>query len=231
MKATILRFRTKVMKRLRLAFTGKQSRPKRHCKEAKYQGDIASDYLKDRAHTPGWHEETIALGALLSRLPNSLKILDLPFGTGRFMPIYLCKGFQITGLDISSHMLEIARQFNRKDIAPFTEQTGDATALPFDDESFDLVVSYRFLGYILTVERARKALEELARVTNSYLIIQTQFLEEGSEPGNADKFGDQVSWAEQNQLLAALGFEVVEKIDTLSKGHARNAVILAHKVA
>ena len=73
--------------------------------EQKYKGEIAATYLEKRAHKPGWHLENLALASFISSMPSGFKVLDVPFGTGRFMPIYTAKQGQLTGVDISEEML------------------------------------------------------------------------------------------------------------------------------
>lgn len=199
-------------------------------KEHKYQGNVASEYLRRRAHKPDWHEEQLVLGSLLSRLPDQLKVLDIPFGTGRFVPFYAAKNFTCIGVDISAEMLELAKSYNRQDMASFETATGDATRLQFADGAVDLVVSYRFLGYILTVDRAKEALRELARVSASHLILQLQYLKDGEPRGNQDKLGHKVVWSELSEFLKEIGLEIVEKADISSKDQYQNTVILARKM-
>ena len=198
-------------------------------KEGKYRDIIAAEYLQKRAHLPDWHEETLILGHLISQLPNQLEVLDIPFGTGRFMPLYASKLFRVNGMDISSDMLEIAQTYNRPDIAEFQAITGDATDLPLADSSIDLVVSYRFLGYILTVERAKLAIQELVRITRSYVILQLQYLKDGEQTGQQDKLGDKLTWPEQEEFLKSLNLEIMERIDTFSKDQYQNTILLARK--
>lgn len=200
-------------------------------KEGKYYDSTAAEYLRKRAHRPDWHEEALVLGHLLSELPNQLEILDIPFGTGRFMPLYASKLFKVKGIDISSDMLEIAQTYNRPDIAKFEAITGDATDLPLADSCIDLVVSYRFLGYILTVERAKLAIQEFVRVSRSYVILQLQYLKDGERIGHKDKLGHQLTWPEQDEFLRSLNLEIIKRVDTLSKDQYQNTILLARKTA
>lgn len=64
-------------------------------------------------------------------------ILDAGCGLGEVARILVRKGFQVTGIDISQKMIEIAR--HRAPDAEF--ELGDMSALEFDDETFDGIVS------------------------------------------------------------------------------------------
>jgi ubiquinone/menaquinone biosynthesis C-methylase UbiE len=72
-------------------------------------------------------------------------ILDIGTGPGRLLLAIrnLCPSLKLTGLDISLSMVDRARQnvarFGAKDGIDIVE--GNASDLPFPDESFDLVVS------------------------------------------------------------------------------------------
>ena len=72
------------------------------------------------------------------------KLLEVPVGTGILtMPIYKeLPNADITCLDYSDDMMGIARQ--RAEIAEITNvtfQQGDVGALPYEDETFDIVLS------------------------------------------------------------------------------------------
>jgi len=73
------------------------------------------------------------------------KVLDVATGTGdlAFEAANQRYGAEIHGLDISTEMLEVARR--RPGGENITWRTGDAMALPYDDETFDAVTH----GYLL----------------------------------------------------------------------------------
>jgi len=89
--------------------------------------------------------------------------LDVGVGPGLLafdMALTVGEGGRIAGVDASEPMLEIARR--RCAQTPWTDfRTADATALPFEDETFEAVVSTQVYEYVPELERA---LEEAARV-------------------------------------------------------------------
>ena len=89
--------------------------------------------------------------------PPGRRTLDLCCGEGRVARDLAARGHSVVGLDASPTLLEFARQAD-----PEGEYVlGDATALPFEDASFDLVVAYNSL---MDVEDMAGAVLEAARV-------------------------------------------------------------------
>ena len=87
-------------------------------------------------------------------------VLDVGCGTGivaRTAADLVAPTGSVTGLDVNEAMLTVARQV-RPDLA---WRQGDAGALPFDDQSFDVVLSQMALMFV--PDRAA-ALREMARV-------------------------------------------------------------------
>ena len=89
---------------------------------------------------PGWHEAVRALEQAVAALPPA-RTLDVACGTG-FLTRHLTG--QVTGLDQSERMLEIAR--TRIPQARFMQ--ADATNLPFEDGAFDRVFTGHFYGHL-----------------------------------------------------------------------------------
>ena len=88
--------------------------------------------------------------------PNQ-KVLDLCCGTGDLTYIIKKYTSDVIGLDFSCRMLDIARS-KVKD-TEFIQ--GDATALPFSDNTFDIVT----MGFGLrNIQNAEKSVEEIYRI-------------------------------------------------------------------
>jgi SAM-dependent methyltransferase len=112
------------------------------------------------AGTPGFdrsHEQT-NLPPFLSLLPEpGSATLDLGCGEGRLGRALATRGHRIIGVDASPAMVRYAVTHAEAEPAV----TGDATALPFRDEAFDLVVAYMCLH---DIDLMPQAVAEAARV-------------------------------------------------------------------
>lgn len=95
-------------------------------------------------------------------------VLDVGTGTGRAALALASRGAIVRGLDASAEMLAVARR--RADAAgldiDFT--TGDAHALPIDDNGVDASVSLRVLMHTPGWE---ECVAELCRVTRSRIVV------------------------------------------------------------
>lgn len=108
-------------------------------------------------------EQRLILKALKPARGES--ILDIGCGTGSFLQTYLDEGIEVTGLDPSPYMLDIAQKNigNRVDF-----HRGLAEDLPFDDNSFNYACLITTLEF---VEDPKKALEEACRVAKDKIFI------------------------------------------------------------
>jgi demethylmenaquinone methyltransferase/2-methoxy-6-polyprenyl-1,4-benzoquinol methylase len=113
---------------------------------------------------PDWNEETAALTGALEALPPA-RTLDVACGTG-FLTRHLPG--QITGLDQSKSMLELAAE-NLPD-AEFVR--ADALPLSFEDESFERVFTSFFYGHLEEPERTL-FLGEARRVARELVIVDS----------------------------------------------------------
>lgn len=98
------------------------------------------------------------------------KVLDVGCGTGTFLArVAKTYGVDCTGIDVSKESIAKAKQW----LVPCLHfQVADAVKLPFEDESFDYVLSFDVLEHI---EDQNKALSEMARVLKrgGWLLIYT----------------------------------------------------------
>jgi ubiquinone/menaquinone biosynthesis C-methylase UbiE len=84
------------------------------------------------------------------------KVLDIGVGTGIFALELMKHRVELTGIDVSEKMLEVAKSKGVTKVA-----VGDAVSLDFPDGSFDLVISITALEFIKDPE---KAISEMVRV-------------------------------------------------------------------
>lgn len=92
---------------------------------------------------------------------DSTTVLDVGCGTGGLVEAFAARGATVTGIDRSPAMLAVARE--RLGVVADLHE-GDATQLPFEDNSFDLVTASLFLHELQPKMRS-EAVDEMARVT------------------------------------------------------------------
>lgn len=101
-------------------------------------------------------QENESWKSLLRKALNDKKvdILDVGCGTGVLSLILSEMGHNVTGIDLSEGMLNRAREKADKEklIADF--RIGDAEELPFENESFDVVINRHLLWTLLNPEKA-----------------------------------------------------------------------------
>ena len=87
--------------------------------------------------------------------------LDVGCGTGVLAARLAGEGFSMTGIDPSAGMLDVLRERSPEVVAV----QGSATELPFEDSTFDLVMSHAVMHHIADPAAVRRALAEMVRVS------------------------------------------------------------------
>jgi ubiquinone/menaquinone biosynthesis C-methylase UbiE len=199
----------------------------------RYYGKTAMNYEDRRRKQAWWHVEQQEMENLLDMLPTGLKVVDIPFGTGRFVPAYLERGHEIWGLDASADMLKAAEaELGPEFFSKCTVTTGLANELPYEDGQFDLLVSTRFLADIIPFGVAKQALAEFSRVTKKYAIIQLGHQRAGGQtPDDRYTMSTMMSAKAINTLLRDNGFSVVAKrlVKSSDEGESRIYHFLCEK--
>jgi len=88
-------------------------------------------------------------------------ILDLATGTGWTSRVVARRGAAVVGVDIAAGLLEAAERKAAAEHLPIRYMPGDAEDLPFEDASFDAVIS---TCGVMFASRPEAAAQELARV-------------------------------------------------------------------
>lgn len=93
------------------------------------------------------------------------RVLDIGCGTGRHLLMFLEMGLDITGLECSPYMLEVAKKRlgHRGEL-----HQGVAEDLPFEDNSFDIATLMTTLEF---VDDARRAIQEACRVAKDRIFL------------------------------------------------------------
>ncbi|HYK65034.1 MAG TPA: methyltransferase domain-containing protein [Patescibacteria group bacterium] len=123
--------------------------------------DVESGYqlwadTYDDLHNPLISVEEPIICRLLDSIPPG-RALDAACGTGRYARYLTDRGHKVSAVDMTAEMLDRARAN-----APAAElKSGSLEALPFPDETFDLVMCGLALTHLPEISRA---IAELARV-------------------------------------------------------------------
>jgi ubiquinone/menaquinone biosynthesis C-methylase UbiE len=91
-----------------------------------------------------------------------LRVLDVACGTGNLAVVAARHGCRVSGIDIAANLLDQARARAAAEHLPIGFEEGDAEALPFEKNTFDLTVS--MFGVMFTPQPS-VATAELRRVT------------------------------------------------------------------
>lgn len=130
-----------------------------------YYDEFADWYEKDRHD--GYHAFIDELQVdLLRDYVVGKDVLEIGCGTGLLLKEVDALASSARGIDISTGMLETARARG------LDVMEGDATDLPYDDASFDVVYSFKVLAHVRDIDRA---LREAARVTRRGGILVLEF--------------------------------------------------------
>lgn len=104
--------------------------------------------------------------SLVKRHGNGGRLLEVGCGTGLVLERLRDAFDEVVGIDLSEGMLERARARG------LSVLQGSAEALPFEDESFDLICSFKVLAH---VQEIRNAAMEMVRVLKPGGLIVAEF--------------------------------------------------------
>ncbi len=90
-----------------------------------------------------------------------MKVLDVACGNGNLAVIAARKGAEVTGIDIADNLIEAAKERAAAEGLDIKFEQGDAEAMPYEDGSFDVVMT--MYGAMFT-PRPEVAASELVRV-------------------------------------------------------------------
>jgi ubiquinone/menaquinone biosynthesis C-methylase UbiE len=149
-----------------------------------------------------------------ARVRAGERVLDVACGTGNTALAARARGAEVTGLDLTPELLAVAREREAAEgLSGIAWREGDAENLPFEDGSFDVVVSS--CGLMFAPDQQRVA-EEVARVTRpgGRVAIQAWTQEGGvgrmfrvvsryvpPPPGVPSPFG----WGDEEKVKSLLG--------------------------
>jgi ubiquinone/menaquinone biosynthesis C-methylase UbiE len=130
-----------------------------------YYDDFAAWYERERGH--GYHQmlDDLEVG-LVERYGRGADVLEAGCGTGLLLERISRFAARARGVDLSGGMLARAHARGLEVVQ------ASITALPYADESFDLVCSFKVLAHVADI---RGALAEMARVTRPGGFVLAEF--------------------------------------------------------
>jgi SAM-dependent methyltransferase len=143
-------------------------RPREHWQIA----SLAEHYERRRFGDP-WGRvyrfvEERAIRSALQPLARSGRVVDVACGTGRITALLVKEGFaEVVGSDVAPAMMDVAK----RQLPQIKFFQGDATSLPFDNNSFDAVTCIGLLMHLDPTTRVA-VLKELARISRGPLVVQ-----------------------------------------------------------
>lgn len=159
------------------------------------------------------------------------RVLDVGCGNGRHVVFFAEQGFKVSGIDISNEAVEIAQAWLQQKGLSADLITGNATDLPYENETFDVIVSDGVLDHVV-MKDADNIISEIKRVLvpNGFFFLKlrsvqdceygrgteiehhTFLLENGYENGMPQHFYDT---EEIRKLLEEFVIIDIERVDTL----------------
>ena len=141
--------------------------------ESFYTADVAAKYDDVRKKDRYWDWEDEVLAKALALLNSGDYVVDCPFGTGRFLPLYKKYDFKVLGLDISDDMLFEAdkkvKQLNLEDKVKLVK--ADLNEFKYMGEPLKALVSFRLL-HLISPENVEDYVNSLAAMPSRYIFLQ-----------------------------------------------------------
>jgi ubiquinone/menaquinone biosynthesis C-methylase UbiE len=182
-----------------------------------YQGKVAKSYEDERRNKKTWQKENQIVEYYLDKIVDIDNVLDIPFGTGRFVPLYIRKNLEIHGVEISGDMINTSREILKDDFLKCNVIIGNSVSLPYKDDYFDILICTRFLTAILTFGDVNLSLKEFSRVTKKYFLLEIGHREDKAPrlrtPSEDEKMG---YWFYPDEIQEMLKEKNIEPIDCKS---------------
>ena len=168
----------------------------------------AMDYASQRRATA-----EVELNLITERLKSGSRILDVGCGAGIPVARHLEESFDVTGIDVSSSMIALARQ--NVPSARFIH--ADVMEMEFPAASFDAIVSYYSVFHIPRQEH-RELFRRFARWLrpDGLLLFTVARKDDGPGYTEDDFFGETMYWSNfgpstYRKLLADTGFRIEQE--------------------
>lgn len=147
-----------------------------HDNVEKQFGSQANAYLTSAVHASG--RDLVRLGERLAAFPHA-HVLDLGCGAGHASFVVAQQVAQVTAYDLSRQMMDVVTHAAQdKGLNNITTRQGYAESLPFDDESFEVVISRYSAHHWHDVGQALREIKRVLKPGGIFIIMDIM------SPGN-----------------------------------------------
>jgi ubiquinone/menaquinone biosynthesis C-methylase UbiE len=141
-------------------------------KQSRFDFDLsANKYDSWYESAKGRMYDRLEKKAISRYLPTSAKgekLLEIGCGTGHWSRFFSEYGFEVTGVDISERVINIAKS---KNISNASFQAADGYFLPFADETFDVTAAITTLEFVHDAEAVVREMIRCTRKPGGQLLI------------------------------------------------------------
>ncbi len=127
----------------------------------------------DNRHTV---EREVKKSIIEKYLPEKGSILDIGAGTGLYSVHFAQKGYKVSACDIVPKHVDIIKEKSEKLNLNIDARIADALNVPYEDESYDLVLLSGPIYHLKSVEEKTKAISEAVRCCKKNGIVVVDFL-------------------------------------------------------
>ena len=148
-------------------------------KISKYYDQKQAEDYEERRNNPTWHAESDVFNEIIDRIVsknnNSLKVLDVGVGTGRWIPNLYNVSSEYIGTDISKNMLDQAKLKLNRCPKKFIESAKlietSVEQLPLNvSGKFNLIIMTRFLSHF-SISEIKNIMNIIRNYSNGDLVV------------------------------------------------------------
>lgn len=163
------------------------------------------------------HEKLASWGRSFLEIDKDHTVVDLGCGGGRNIQFFLTKAKRVYGLDYSPSSVLMAEKLNKKEVDSGRCKIieGDVSALPFKDESVDIVSAFETIYFWKDLNKSFGEIYRILRKNGQFLICNESG--DKNEP-KIKKWAEMLDFSVYNgdeleAILKPLGFDVEYEVN------------------